>query len=103
MKSLNPEITELIRIDWQSAPFGHKTGVIKRWADKIGCSEQTLYRQIETGRKRTGERKIKDIETYVLAVAHIKKKPPASLGEISTDQAIDIAVGNGLIPETNEI
>ena len=99
--TLNPKIINIINRDWAAAPRGEKARIVHKWADKLGCHYNTLYRQIETDRdRRTGDRRIDNIESYVQLVSQIKKKPPEQLGEISTEQAIRIAVQNGLLPKS---
>lgn len=89
-----------IRAEWEAAPYGSKSGIIRRWASVSGCSYQTLYRQLQIGRKRTGQRKISGLDEAAKAVADIKKKlPRIGGGKLTTNQAIRVAVSSGLIPE----
>ena len=96
--SLNPNVIDTIRCDWQAAPGGAKSAVICRWATSLNCSQATIYRRLGIGRKRQGARKIDAIETYAQVVAQIKRKPPENHGELTTAQAVQIAVENGVIP-----
>jgi hypothetical protein len=97
---IEPIIRDGFRNDWRSAPFGARSSVVQKWAEYLCCSKKTLYRQLDTGRNREkGQYQIPEIEDYVRIVFQIKKKPPEALGEITTEQAIRIAIENGLIPE----
>ena len=92
-----------LRIDWESASFGGKSDVVKTWAKILDCDTSTVYRCLKTERqRRKGRYRILGIENVVRAVAEIKKRPPESMGEISTDQAIRIGIDNGLISENME-
>ena len=92
-------VVEQVRNDWMFAPYGDKSGVIKRWATLLKCSYQALYKKLGIGRKRKGERLIENIEYYAGIVAQIKKKPPENMGEIITENAIRIGIESGRIPE----
>jgi hypothetical protein len=97
---LDPEVIETIKHDWLSAPTGAKSNIISKWAGQLDCSYQTLYRKLSIGRPRKkGDRKIENIGKYVQIVAQIKKMPPENKGEITTEQAVRIAVKSGLIPQ----
>jgi transposase InsO family protein len=88
-----------IRSEWLEAPAGAKSKVIERWAQAVGLSYQTVYRLVGIGRKRCGERCIEGIEEAARLIAQVKKCPPKEAGEIATDQAVELAVANGLIPQ----
>jgi len=97
----DPFIIATAKFEWNSAPYGEKTKIIKKWADLIGCSYKSLYACMDTGRKRKkGDYRIQGIEDYARIVHQIKKKPPEHLGEISCDQAIAIAIQEGLVPDS---
>ncbi len=95
--ALTESMKAQIRTEWLNAQNGGKTKVIARWAETFGVAYQTLYRQLDIGRKRCGERKIADIEAAAHTVAQIKKRPPKDAGEIATDQAVSLALSNGCI------
>jgi len=97
--ALADSIKAQIRSEWLAAQNGARSGIIARWAQKVGCSYQSLYRTLDIGRKRCGERKICGIEDAAALVAQIKKRPPKDAGEIATDQAVELAIANGIIPE----
>lgn len=102
MSSLTPSFIETIRQEYRQAPRGTKTTVLKRWAAVVGYSEQKLYKEmgLETGRKRRqGTSLIENIKDHTKTVFQIKKRPPEESGELSTDQAVAIAVKNGLVPD----
>jgi len=100
---LTESVKAQIIIEWQSAPFGSKSGVIARWAAFLKCSHQTIYRALQIGRKRLGDRKIKGIDTAARTVAKVKKRFPKSIASrVNTRQAIQIAIVFGLIPKEME-
>lgn len=93
-------IQNQIRSEWRAAVNGGKTQCVKRWAEVLDVSAQTVYRLLKVGRSRKkGDHRIDGIRDAAAIVACIKKRPPKDAGEISTDQAIEIALGNGCIPE----
>jgi len=96
--SLNTAVIDTIRGDWTAAPSGCRTDVMARWSDRLGCSLSTLYRKLEIGRSRKGGRRINNIEACAEIIAQVKRKPPVNMGEITTEQAVRIAVKNKLIP-----
>jgi len=92
-------ILDQIRQDWKTAPRGYKSKIVAKWSETLGYSYNSLYGLLNAGRKRKkGERKIGCIEDYVRIVFQIKKKVPEQHGEISTDQAVRIAIENNIIP-----
>ena len=97
--ALTESIKAQIKSEWQAAPVGAKSRVIARWAETLNVAYQSLYRQLEIGRKRNGARKIDGIEQAAEIIAQIKKRPPKDAGEIATDQAVELALENGAIPE----
>ncbi len=104
--SITPSFIEEIRREHSQAPHGTKIGVIEKWARLLKCSEKKLYKEmgLDNGRKRRQDTyKIEDVEEYTKVVFQIKKSPPEEVGEISTDQAVKIAIKNGLIPEGTSI
>ena len=97
--ALELSVIEQIKGDWRNAPSGGKSTIIRKWSETTGYSYAMIYRHMDTGRRRKkGERLIENIEGYVQVVAQIKRKPPERLGEVITQQAIDIAIKDGLIP-----
>ena len=92
-------VIDQIRRDWMSAPYGGKTGIVKRWAGLLGCSQQAVYKKLGINRQRKGERRIEGIEQYAEIVAQVKRTPPANMGEVTTDLALRKAVFDGLVPE----
>jgi len=101
--NLTPSTIEQIRHDWQNASFGAKTTVVDKWAESLGCSNQKLYRLLDIGRHRKkGDYKIDGLKEATEILAQVKKNLPKDAGELSTDQALKIAVDNGLIPKSME-
>ncbi len=101
---VTPAIQNQILTDWQMAPRGTKQRVLQKWADLLGCTTTTLYRNIPRGmkaerKKRTGVAKIPGLEKYAMAVTMIKRRPPKGKRFIITEQAIQLAADQGLIPE----
>lgn len=88
-----------MRSEWKKARIGEKSGLITKWAGKLECSVQTLYRYLRIKRARKGISQIENITKYARIVAEIKKRPPGDAGELTTDQAVEIAMANGAIPE----
>lgn len=99
--AIDPAMVLEVRKEWMNAPRGQKSQVVKKWADIAGCTAKTLYKYLNTGRKRrSGDRRIKDIEHYALIVHQIKKCVPGDNGELSTDQALALAIDDGLVPDS---
>lgn len=100
-RDIDPTVMNMIVGDWQQAPQGHKTAVVKRWAERIGVSFHTIYRALPTiGRERTkdkGERKIEGLEEAAKTVARLKYSAPEHRGVIATRDAKENALLNGLI------
>ncbi len=101
---LTPAMHNQILTDWQSAPRGTKNRLLEKWADMLGCTVATLYRQIpaelKTERKqRPRTPKIANMDEYAVVVAQIKRRPPAGKRLITTEDAIALAVEQGLLPE----
>jgi transposase InsO family protein len=97
--AINPEIMQQIRAEIQTAPHGHKTALIKRRAEMYGVSEATIWRGLELkARTRKGVAKRPELRIWAMVVAMIKKRPPSEAGEISTDQAMKIAVRSANAP-----
>jgi len=98
--SISPDTLRLIETDWFGADRGQKSCIIQGWASKLGVSGQTIYRQLQTRRKREadrGKRRIEGIEEAAMAVCKIKKMSPEHKGDICTEDAVALAVSNGLI------
>jgi len=103
-KSIDPAALAMMKRDLDACPKGGRAEVVKDWAKRLGMSYQTLYRSVPSdskrkAKKREGGRKIEDIEKAALLVAQVKNRPPEHRGQITTRDAVQIAVENGLIPE----
>lgn len=86
-----------------SAPSGHKTTIARKWTGILGISLQHLYRIINNGngkRERKGCPVKPEYHKWAEIIFQIKKRPPEEAGEISTEDALDICIKEGLIPET---
>jgi len=97
---VSPALVEQIRHELRNAPHGHKSVIAKRWAAVLDCSVQQVYRLAADGKKsaRSSKAKKPDYHEWAKVVMMVKKRPPEGAGEISTDQAIEIAAAKGLIP-----
>lgn len=98
---VSSSIVEQIRREIAEAPRGHKTTMAGRWAEVLGVSVQKVYRLIEekTGEKRASEKLRPEYYEWTPVIFRIKKRPPEGAGEISTDQAVALAVLRGEVPE----
>ncbi len=101
---LTPAIHSQILTDWQAAPRGTKNRMLTKWAELLGCTVATLYRHIpdelKTARKkRPCKPKIEGLDEWAMVVARIKRRPPNGKGLIVTEDAINLAADQGLIPE----
>ena len=92
---IEPAMLAMIKRDMATAPHGGKTAMAKKWAGLLKISVQTLYRELEVGRTRKGERKIEGIEEAARIIAQLKVRPPEHRGRITTAQA----VANALHPD----
>ena len=102
-KAIDPAVLAMLKTDLAGCPKGGRGTVVKDWAKRLNVSYQTLYRSIpatgkRVGKKRAGVRQIEDIEQAALLVAQVKSRPPEHRGQITTKDAVEIAVANGLIP-----
>jgi len=98
--SISPSIIEQVMHDWRDADRGAKTGAIKKWAVLLKCSYSKLYRQLPIPKRtRKQEAQRPEYRAWAEIVAQVKKRPPEEGGEISTDQAVELAVRAGHIPE----
>lgn len=100
-KAIEPFILQQVIGDWKAAPQGHKTQAVADWAKRLGIATETLYKAIPTGRvRRKGDRIIKGIEDAAATIAAIKRRPPEHRGEITTADAVKIALSNGALSES---
>ena len=98
MGTINAEILQQVATEWREAARGQQTSVVKRWASIIGISVHTLYRALpDTGRERKGTRILVGIEEAARTVAMLKNRPPEHRGVISTVDALQLCLLNGLI------
>lgn len=99
--SVSPSLVEQIRHELGRAPHGHRSVAARRWSEVLGVSVQQVWRLAAGGmtRGRTSQARRPEYHAWAKAVMMVKKRPPEDAGEISTDQAVDIAAGQGLIPK----
>ena len=81
------------------AGHGGRTNVAAKWAELLKCCKQTIYRQLDIGRVRTGERQIEGVEEKARLIAQLKCTPPDHRGRITTAQAVKNALANGILEE----
>ncbi len=97
--SINPEVMQQIKAELLTAPYGHKTETLTRWAIILQRPVPSLYRELElNARVRKGEPRRPELRDWAKIVAQVKKRPPEEAGEISTDQAVRIAIEAKLLP-----
>jgi hypothetical protein len=92
---IEPTTLQMVKRDLERAPYGGKTAIAAKWARTLDVSVQTLYRHMEFGNTRAGERQIEGIEEAARIIARLKCSPPDHRGRITTAQA----VANALHPE----
>ena len=98
LRDIDPAVLAMIRGDWEKAPYGKKTETLEFWSIRAEVDLATIYRGLNIGRKRKkGERKIDGIEKAAKVVAMLKYSAPEHRGIISTQDAQENAVLNGLI------
>ena len=96
---INPEIMQQIKHALSIAPHGHKSEVVERWALVVGLAPATVWRQLDLKtRKRKSEPIRPELRDWAKIVAGVKKRPPEEAGEISTDQAVRIAIESKNLP-----
>ncbi len=97
--SISPSTIDQVMHDWRNAEHGAKTDIVKKWAGLLKCSYSKLYRQLPiVKRKRKQEAQRPEYRKWAEIVAQVKKRPPEEGGEISTDQAVELAIKAGHIP-----
>lgn len=97
--AIEAHIVDQMKQELNGAPYGQRTQVVKKFSELAGCSKKTIYGYLSAGKKRIPSgHKIEGIEEYAMLIHQIKKKAPGQFGEISTDQAIKIAVQSGIVP-----
>jgi transposase InsO family protein len=98
--TLPATLLEQIRRDIHSAPFKVKTARGKEWAQFVGMSYQNLCRSLNKTckAKRQSTPSMPEYHEWARIVFAVKKSPPDGAGEISTDQAVRIAVEWGKLP-----
>lgn len=94
-----------IIVEWAGASYGCKLSVVERWATVLGVGRDTVYRAISNTRQRTkservdkGKRMNPHIDEWVKLIWGIKLRPPAEGGVVATDQALQLALSQGIIP-----
>lgn len=102
-KAIDPAVLAMVNNDLNKPEAkGNRAKIIADWAQRLDMSPQTLYKSVSgkaKRKKRAGVRKIEAIEAAAILVAQVKNRPPEHRGQITTKDAVDIAVDNGLIPQ----
>ncbi len=97
--SINPDVMQQIKAELLSAPYGHKTETLTRWAIILQRPVPSLYRELElNARVRKGEPKRPELRDWAKVVAAMKKTPPPEAGELSTDQAVRHCIEQKKLP-----
>lgn len=96
-RDIEPYMLDLVRGDWERAPYGGKTVVVTRWSKLLGIDYSTLYRALPTDRERKGERLIAGIDAAAVIVAEFKFMAPEHRRCKVTEDAIQQAIDNGKI------
>jgi len=97
--SISSETMMRIKNELTNAPHGHRSEVMRRWAIVVGLTPQTLYRKMDLGEREREASPVKpEYREWAKIVASVKKRPPEEAGEISTDQAVRIAIEAKLLP-----
>ena len=92
-------IDEIIK-EHSIAKHGAKGAVVKKWAKWFGCSENTIWNVIPTGRKRKRDTsKAAVLKEVTEAVYQVKYRVPGNTSPLSTDQALKIVQENDLFPQ----
>lgn len=100
--SFDPTLIAQARTEIHAAGFGLKSDIAKKWAILLNVTPQTLYRHVNNGskRKRAGKAIKAEYQEWAKIIFQIKKTPPEEAGEISTEDALAVAVKQSLIPES---
>lgn len=99
--AINQVYLDEAKLEILNASYGERSQKANSWAQRLGISYQHLYRLIKSQdekRKRTDKPKCPEYLDYAHTVFQIKKRPPEEAGEISTEDALAIAVKSGLLP-----
>ena len=98
--TLSPALVEQMRTEIYGAVYGHKTAVVGRYAQLLGMSVSQVYAitGYDSHKTRKAAPLRPEYRAWTFIIFQIKKRPPEEAGEISTDQAVRIAVNSGLIP-----
>lgn len=99
--SFSPDVISAARIEIFSLPRGHRTAKVKQWAVLLNVSPQTLYRHIAdpaNKKARRGTPRKTEYYEWAKIIWQIKKRPPEEGGELSTEDAVAVALKQALIP-----
>jgi transposase InsO family protein len=99
-------IVEEIKCEYALLPIGSRGAYLSGKADALRVSARTLLRYIKPAALPEQERKErpeterqKTLSEWARIISIIKKSPPPEAGEISTEQAVKIALKNNALPE----
>lgn len=101
--SFDPTLIAQARTAIHDAGFGTKTAKAAQWAQLLNITPQTLYRIINNGngkRARKGNPVKAEYQEWSKIIFRIKKTPPEEAGEISTEDALAIAVKSAQVPDS---
>lgn len=100
--SFDPALISQARTEIHAAGFGMKSDIAKKWAILLNITPQTLYRHINNNgskRKRASKPVKAEYQEWARIIFQVKKTPPEEAGEISTEDALAVAVKKSLLPE----
>jgi len=98
--AIRQSVIAQIQQEYDNAPRGCKTVVVKKWARLLKCSPKRIWAVLETGRKRQrDEDKTELLREITKTVFGIKHRVPDCTSPLSTDQAYNFALKNGLLPK----
>lgn len=90
----------MIVTDWKTAKHGDKRRIIEKWAGMLQVVPQTIYRVLPKNtnrRKRAATRHHTGIEDAARVVAMLKYSVPEHRGAVTTRDALENALLNGMI------
>jgi hypothetical protein len=106
MKRLDAELLGRILAEWASAPHGGRKAVLEQHLPALGLSQAAFYKEARRwgylrprrGRADRGKRQDPRREAWVQAIIQVKHRPPAGVRGIVTEDAVRLAVRDGLVP-----
>lgn len=100
--AFDPILIEQARREISGASFGGRTAKAAQWAELLGVTPKTIYRMIgDPARRRERRRPARrpEYHSWARIVFEVKKRPPEEAGELSTEDALALALRQGLVPQ----